>query len=64
MVYADPACILLPLVISTIIFAFGVAHFGTQLKEHVGRWRSTLELSSAGLLLFMGVFTGMGWISP
>ncbi len=51
-------------VIPTIIFAFGVAHFGAQLREHVGRWRGPLELSSAGLLLFMGVFTGLGWISP
>jgi len=45
-------------------FAFGVAHFGAQLKEHIGPWQRHLNLGSAGLLLFMGMFTGLGWIAP
>ncbi len=48
----------------TLIFAFGVAHLGTQLREHMGRWRGALENTSVGLLLLMGTGTAMGWITP
>ncbi|MES9959103.1 MAG: sulfite exporter TauE/SafE family protein [Sedimenticola sp.] len=50
--------------IPTLIFIFGVAHFATQLRLHMGRWRSTLEKSSIGLLILMGTATAMGWITP
>lgn len=48
----------------TLIFAFGVAHLGTQLREHMGRWRGALENTSVGLLMLMGTGTAMGWITP
>jgi cytochrome c biogenesis protein CcdA len=50
--------------VPTLIFAFGVAHFGTQLREHMGRWGNALENTSIGLLLLMGTGTAMGWIAP
>ena len=50
--------------IPTLIFAFGVAHFGAQIREHLSEWRLTLENASVGLLVVMGVGTGMGWIVP
>ncbi|MES9963388.1 MAG: sulfite exporter TauE/SafE family protein [Candidatus Sedimenticola sp. 20ELBAFRAG] len=50
--------------VPTLIFTFGVAHFGAQLKEHMGRWRNALENTSVGLLMLMGAATAMGWIAP
>ena len=49
--------------IPTLIFTFGVAHFGLQLKKHMGRWSGALETTSVGLLLLMGAGTAMGWIA-
>jgi len=51
-------------VIPSLIFAFGVAHFGAQVREHLGHWKGAVEKSCIGLLLFMGVATTQGWISP
>ncbi len=51
-------------VIPSLVFAFGVAHFGDQVREHLGRWRGAVEKSCIGLLLFMGFATTQGWISP
>lgn len=48
----------------TLLFAFGVAHFGTQVREHLGQWRNGLEKASVGLLLLLGASTAMGWIVP
>lgn len=50
--------------VPTLIFTFGVAHFGTQLRDHMGRWRNALENGSVGLLVLMGTATAMGWIAP
>ena len=50
--------------VPTLFFTFGVAHFGTQLKRHMGRWRNALENSSVGLLMLMGTATAMGWMTP
>ena len=37
--------------VPTLIFALGIAHFGQQLKLHLSRWGNTLENTSVGLLL-------------
>ncbi|MEN8180621.1 MAG: sulfite exporter TauE/SafE family protein [Pseudomonadota bacterium] len=50
--------------IPTLIFAFGVAHFGAQIREHLSHWRLALENTSVGLLILMGIGTAMGWITP
>jgi len=48
----------------SLIFAFGVAHFGSQVRQHLWQWRRTLEHASVGLLLLLGTGTLMGWIAP
>ena len=47
-----------------IVFAFGVAHLGAQIREHLSEWRGTLEKGSVGLLVLMGAGTALGWITP
>jgi sulfite exporter TauE/SafE len=49
--------------IPSLIFAIGVAHFATQIRVHLGRWRGTLEKVSIGLLFVMGTGTALGWIA-
>ncbi len=48
----------------TVIFSLGVAHFGQQLRAHMDRWGSALENASIGLLIVMGMGTALGWIAP
>ena len=50
--------------IPTLLFGVGVAHFGTQVREHLMQWRGGLERISVGLLLLLGTSTAMGWIAP
>ncbi|MEN8168214.1 MAG: sulfite exporter TauE/SafE family protein, partial [Pseudomonadota bacterium] len=50
--------------IPTLIFAFGVAHFGSKIREHLGEWRLALENTSIGLLILLGTGTALGWIVP
>jgi cytochrome c biogenesis protein CcdA len=48
----------------TLIFAFGVAHFGQQIRHHLAHHRTTLENTSIGLLVMIGCATALGWITP
>ena len=48
----------------TLIFAFGVAHFGQQIRHHLNHHRTALEYTSVGLLILIGCATAMGWITP
>ncbi|MBT3046585.1 MAG: sulfite exporter TauE/SafE family protein [Candidatus Thiodiazotropha sp.] len=48
----------------TLIFAFGVAHLGRQIRLHLARHRIALENTSIGLLLLIGCATALGWITP
>jgi len=50
-------------IIPSLIFAFGVAHMGAQIREHLENWRGSLEKLSVLLLLLMGCATVLGWIS-
>ncbi|MES9857600.1 MAG: sulfite exporter TauE/SafE family protein [Sedimenticola sp.] len=52
------------IIIPTLIFAFGVAHFGEQVRHHLRQWQTTLENTSVGLLLLLGTGTAMGWVAP
>ena len=51
-------------ILPTLIFALGVAHFGKQVREHLGQWRHTLEHASVGFLILLGTGTALGWIAP
>ena len=51
-------------IIPSLIFAFGVAHMGAQIREHLENWRGPLEKFSVALLLLMGTATALGWIAP
>ncbi|WP_415879659.1 sulfite exporter TauE/SafE family protein [Methylomonas sp. TEB] len=51
-------------ILPTLIFSIGVAHFASELRANWGRWRPHLEYASAGMMLLMGVGTWMGWITP
>lgn len=50
--------------VPTLIFAFGIAHFGRQLQEHLARWRRPLENTSIALLFLMATGTALGVIVP
>jgi sulfite exporter TauE/SafE len=50
--------------IPTFIFAFGVAHFGQQIRYYLSRHRIALENSSIALLMMTGAATALGWITP
>lgn len=50
--------------VPTLIFAFGVAHFGHQIRLHLAQHRSALENTSIGLLIMIGCATALGWITP
>ncbi|MEJ1385127.1 MAG: sulfite exporter TauE/SafE family protein [Candidatus Sedimenticola sp. (ex Thyasira tokunagai)] len=52
------------IIIPTLVFAFGVAHFGDQIRHHLSQWRIALENTSVGLLFLLGTGTAMGWIAP
>lgn len=52
------------IIVPTLIFATGVAHFGSQIRLHLKQWRGALEKTSVALLLLLGFGTAMGWIVP
>ncbi len=52
------------IIVPTLVFATGVAHFGTQVRLHLRHWRGVLEKASVALLLLLGFATAMGWIVP
>ena len=51
-------------VLPTLIFTFGVAHFAAELRANLGRWQTHIEYISAAMMLLMGIGTFMGWITP
>ncbi|MEW8681874.1 MAG: sulfite exporter TauE/SafE family protein [Candidatus Thiodiazotropha endolucinida] len=51
-------------ILPTLIFAFGVAHFGHQIRLHLAHHRTALENTSIGLLVMIGCATALGWITP
>jgi len=50
--------------IPSVIFGIGVAHFGRQLRLHMEGWKSKLEITASALLIVMGIVTALGWIRP
>jgi cytochrome c biogenesis protein CcdA len=51
-------------VIPALVFAFGVAHFGRQLRAHLQRWRPGLEVGASAMLILLGLVTVLGWVRP
>lgn len=52
------------IIVPTLVFATGIAHFGTQVRLHLKQWRGALEKVSVALLMLLGFGTAMGWIVP
>ena len=52
------------IIVPTLVFATGMAHFGAQVRLHLKHWRGALEKASITLLLLLGLGTAMGWIVP
>jgi uncharacterized protein len=52
------------ILVPSLIFAFGLAHFGQQIRHHLAEHRAGLEYTSVGLLILTGTATAMGWITP
>ncbi|MEJ2461669.1 MAG: sulfite exporter TauE/SafE family protein [Candidatus Thiodiazotropha sp.] len=50
--------------VPTWVFAFGVAHFGAQIRQHLTQHRNALENTSVALLVLTGTATALGWITP
>jgi cytochrome c biogenesis protein CcdA len=48
----------------SLIFVFGIAHFGRQLREHLQAWRPKLGVGAGAMLIMLGISTIMGWIKP
>jgi cytochrome c biogenesis protein CcdA len=48
----------------TLIFATGLAHFSREIRRHLVRHQHTLENTSIGLLMLIGAATAIGWITP
>lgn len=46
--------------IPTLLFAVGVAHFGREIRAHLQHWRPHLETLSASLLIGLGILTATG----
>lgn len=52
------------ILIPTLVFAFGLAHFGQQIRQHLAQHRAGLEYVSVALLMLTGTATAMGWMTP
>ena len=52
------------ILVPTLVFATGVAHFGSQVRAHLKQSRGLLEKASVTLLILLGLGTAMGWITP
>lgn len=51
-------------VIPVFVFGLLIAHFGSELKQQLGRSSKTVEKAGAGLLILLGIATLMGWVQP
>ena len=50
-------------VLPSLVFALGVAHFAEQVRQHLWKWRTALERASVAMLLLLGTGTALGWIA-
>ena len=50
--------------IPALLFTVVVAHFGSQVRSQLQRWRRALERTAGGMLVMMGMMTVVGWVQP
>ena len=50
-------------VVPALLFGYGIAHLGGELKRRLSGWRRPLERASAALLILLGIATAGGWIA-
>lgn len=51
-------------VIPAFLFGLLIAHFGSELKQHMGHWGRHIEKVSGSLLVLLGIATISGWVQP
>ncbi|MCW8855497.1 MAG: sulfite exporter TauE/SafE family protein [Gammaproteobacteria bacterium] len=51
-------------VVPALVFGLLVAHFGAELKQHLGNWAKHIEKASGILLIMLGLVTIAGWVQP
>lgn len=51
-------------VIPAFVFGLLIAHFGAELKQHLGHWARHIETASGSLLILLGLATVLGWVQP
>lgn len=51
-------------VVPALVFGLLVAHFGAELKQHLGAWAKHIEKISGVLLILLGLATVSGWVQP
>ncbi len=49
--------------IPALVFGVGMAHFGTEVRNHLAQWRPRLEQAGIAMLIIMGIGTATGWIA-
>jgi len=52
------------IVIPTFVFGLLVAHFGNELKRHLGHLEKHIGKFSGSLLILLGIATIIGWVQP
>ena len=50
--------------IPALIFGGLVAHFGQQIREHLGHWQGRLNGITGVMLMLLGGMTAVGWVGP
>ena len=51
-------------IIPTFMFGLLVAHFGRELKQHLGHLEKHVGKASGSLLILLGLATMIGWVQP
>lgn len=49
--------------IPALLFGIGIAHFGTEVRNHLAQWRPRLEQAGIAMLVIMGIGTVTGWVT-
>ncbi len=50
--------------IPTFVFGLLVAHFGVELRQHLGHWYVHIGKAGGSLLIILGLATINGWVQP
>jgi len=50
--------------VPALVFGFGIAYLGQEIRQHLNNWLPLLEKGAALLLIILGLLTAAGWIVP